>query len=239
MDKINLLNVLNDAEENRKMLSKLPKYIVNRWGRVVDRWIGEDVNKRSDDEDEVGMPQATKGGNYPSFKEFARFLKKEARIACNPVIAQCFFQELKKKEEKESNYKQSRYRNVGVNSFASQTGNSSLIPEESPIKPRNDGKKLICIFCKETHKVDICEKFLKLPIDAKREFIIAKRLCWGCLKWGHLSSNCQVRKSCKVCSEVHPTSLHEDNWESRTKIATKPNDDLPKLTQEPSKVKGV
>ncbi len=95
MDKINLLNALNDPGENRKMLSKLPKYIVNRWGWVVDRWIGEDVNKRSDDEDEVGMPQATEGGNYPSFKEFARFLKKEARIACNPVIAQCFFPRIK------------------------------------------------------------------------------------------------------------------------------------------------
>jgi hypothetical protein len=65
MDKINFLNVLDDPEENRKMLSKLPNYLVNRWGlqRVVGNWIGEDVNERSDDEDEVGMLQTTEGRN--------------------------------------------------------------------------------------------------------------------------------------------------------------------------------
>jgi hypothetical protein len=235
MDKINFLNVLDDPEENRKMLSKLPNYLVIRWGRVVDNRIGEDVNERSDDEDEVGMPQTTEGRNYPSFKEFSQFLKKEARIACNPVISQYFLKgESKKKEEKESNYKQSRYRNVGVNSFMSQTEDFSPTLEESRMKPRNDVKKLICI---EMHKIDVCKKFLKLPMDGKREFIIAKRLCWGYLKWGHLNSNYRVRKICKVCSEAHPTSLHRDNWKSRSKLATKPKDDSPTPRQEPNKVK--
>ena len=93
MDKINFLSVFDDLEENRKMLNKLPNYLVNRWARVVDNRIGEDVNERSDDEDEVGIPQMTKGKNYPSFKEFSQFVKKEARIACNPVISQCFLKE--------------------------------------------------------------------------------------------------------------------------------------------------
>ena len=168
MGKINFLNVLDDPEENRKMLSKLPNYLVNRCGRVVDNRIGEDVNERSDDEDEVGMPQTTGGKNYPSFKEFSRFLKKEARIACNPVISQCFLKrESKKKEEKKSNYKQSRYRNVDVISFVSQTENFSPTLEESRMKTRNDVKKLICIFCHEMHEIDVCEKFLKLPMDGK------------------------------------------------------------------------
>jgi hypothetical protein len=74
-------------------------------------------------------------------------------------------------------------------------------------------------------------------MDGKREFIIAKRLCWGCLKWGDLNSNCRVRKICKVFSEAHPTSLHGDNRKSRSKLATKPKDDSPKPRQEPNKVK--
>ena len=74
-------------------------------------------------------------------------------------------------------------------------------------------------------------------MDGKREFIIAKRLCLGCLKWGHLNSNCRVRKICKVCSEAHPTSLHGDNRKSRSKLATKSKDDSPKPRQEPNKVK--
>ena len=39
------------------MLNKLPNYLVNRWARVVDNRIGEDVNERSNDED--GMHQTT------------------------------------------------------------------------------------------------------------------------------------------------------------------------------------
>ena len=60
---------------------------------------------------------------------------------------------------------------------------------------------------------------------------------WGCLKWGHLNSNCRVRKICKVCSEAHPTSLHGDNRKSRSKLATKSKDDSPRPRQEPNKVK--
>ena len=83
---------------------------------LMERMLTEDVNEQSDDEDEVGIPQMNKGKNYPSFKEFSQLLKKEARIACNPVISQCFL-----KETKESNNKQFRRRNVGVNSFSMQT----------------------------------------------------------------------------------------------------------------------
>ncbi|CAB4007120.1 Hypothetical predicted protein, partial [Paramuricea clavata] len=72
-------------------------------------------------------------------------------------------------------------------------------------------------------------------MDGKREFIIAKRLCWGCLKWGHLNSNCRVRKICKVCSEAHPTSLHRDNRKSRSKLATKSKDDSSKSKDDSSK----
>ncbi|CAB3991324.1 PREDICTED: uncharacterized protein LOC107355480 [Paramuricea clavata] len=87
------------------------------------------------------------------------------------------------------------------------------------------------------HEIDVCEKFLKLPMHGKREFIIAKRLCWRCLKWGHLNSNCRVRKICKVWSEAHPTSLHGDNRKSRSKLATKSKDDSSKPRQELNKVK--
>ena len=45
-------------------------------------------------------------------------------------------------------------------------------------KPRDDERKLICIFCKETYQLEVCEKFLKLPMADKRKFIIAK-VCAG------------------------------------------------------------
>ncbi|KAK7884095.1 hypothetical protein WMY93_027218 [Mugilogobius chulae] len=66
MPHIQGLQVLNDCEENQKLLTKLPDWITSRWNRYVTE-------------------QLDKGKDYPSFYEFASFISKEARIACNPV----------------------------------------------------------------------------------------------------------------------------------------------------------
>ena len=42
MHSIKYLEVLNDPEENQKMLRKLPNHLVSRWSRIVDKWIGEE-----------------------------------------------------------------------------------------------------------------------------------------------------------------------------------------------------
>lgn len=66
MPHIKGLQVLNDCEENQKMLIKLPEWVTSRWNHYVTE-------------------QLDKGMDYPSFHEFASFISKEARIACNPV----------------------------------------------------------------------------------------------------------------------------------------------------------
>ncbi|KAK0132883.1 hypothetical protein N1851_032005 [Merluccius polli] len=66
MSHIKGLQVLNDCEENQKMLAKLPEWVTSRWNRYVTE-------------------QLDRGQEYPSFHEFASYIAKEARIACNPV----------------------------------------------------------------------------------------------------------------------------------------------------------
>ena len=65
------LNVLNDPEENKQMVSKLPGYLFNRWAQEVDQWLTTD-DKYEDE--------------YSPFSAFCKFLRKEARIACNPIM---------------------------------------------------------------------------------------------------------------------------------------------------------
>lgn len=38
----------------------------------------------------------------------------------------------------------------------------------------------------------------------------ANKLCFGCLKAGHHSKNCERRSVCETCKGKHPTCLHED-----------------------------
>lgn len=68
MQDVQGLNILNDNRENRKLLQKLPDWIVNRWARIVRQ-----TYKHS--------------GVYPTFSAFASFISEEADIACDPITS--------------------------------------------------------------------------------------------------------------------------------------------------------
>ncbi len=59
------LDILNDDHQNRRLLTKLPDWVVTRWARIV-----------SDDRDNLCC--------FPPFELFADFVVKEARITCDP-----------------------------------------------------------------------------------------------------------------------------------------------------------
>ncbi|XP_067276268.1 uncharacterized protein [Pseudorasbora parva] len=62
------LSILNDCEENHKLLKKLPEWMVRRWSRIV-------------------VEELDRSGDYPSFMHFTEFVQTEARIACNPIAS--------------------------------------------------------------------------------------------------------------------------------------------------------
>jgi hypothetical protein len=66
MNRVSGLSVLNDVQENQKMLSKLPKWLTTRWARVV---------YKSREEKQ----------QFPTFSEFVKFLVTESNIMCDPT----------------------------------------------------------------------------------------------------------------------------------------------------------
>ncbi len=66
MQRISSLKVLDDDQENLKMVSKLPRWAAVRWGRLVYNWREEN-------------------DSFPPFSQFVKFIVKEADIACDPV----------------------------------------------------------------------------------------------------------------------------------------------------------
>ena len=84
MEQIQYLSVLNDPEENQRILKKLPSYIVNRWCRTVDK---STKNDSEEGLDEGSVETTISLSTYPTFKEFCHFLTTEARIACHPVTS--------------------------------------------------------------------------------------------------------------------------------------------------------
>lgn len=76
------LKVLDDCEENKKILLKLPDWATTCWNRYVTKLLDEDKA-------------------YPGFADFADFVAEEARIACNPVPSLFALKNTFEKPEKE------------------------------------------------------------------------------------------------------------------------------------------
>ena len=189
------LKVLDDPHENSIMLKKLPKHLVDRWRRYVDQRLYD--------------PRAGEVAGYPLFKEFVKFLSKEARIACGPI------QDPAGRDEKEEVRKERRVVRALQTTVAPsvQRGTAS------------SSTGLGCIVCSGlktsgpsavAHPVDKCEVFLKMSLKERQAAILKYGLCRGCLKRGHIWRSCQRKKEYDTCGRKHPTSLHDDAFISET-----------------------
>ena len=68
------LKILNDVHENKRMVSKLPDWLIHRWGRKVADY--KAAHER-----------------FPPLSEFVKFVSQESEIACEPA-----FRDLTRKE---------------------------------------------------------------------------------------------------------------------------------------------
>lgn len=69
-----------------------------------------------------------------------------------------------------------------------------------------------CSLCKKPHNLNECEQFLKKSLSDRRNFVMAKKLYFGCLSDQYIAKRCKERQKCKTCSKHHPTSLHYNDW---------------------------
>ncbi|XP_053293853.1 uncharacterized protein LOC128454468 [Pleuronectes platessa] len=185
---IKALEILNDCNENRKILLKLPDWLTARWNRNV-------------------IEAEEKSSKFPSFSQFVKFLIREVKIACNPVTS---LQSLKQGEIEKP--KQQRYQSVNAKTLTTSSNEDSV---------------KTCTFCKKTgHTLLKCRKFVEKAVSDRVKFVQAERLCFGCLRPGHLSKSCNKRSVCDTCNRRHPTCLHEERDTGLQRA--------PQVTQSPS-----
>ncbi len=175
------LAILNDSEENHKLLKKLPDWAVRKWSRIV-------------------VEELDASGEYPTFKCFAEFVQKEARIACNPITSSLLLSSRSVDDKLPKRAK--------TFSTSAQMKDHKLKTSERPsaFKP-----KLPCLVCKEEfHGIAKCPAFASKSKGDKRAFIHQNHLCFGCLRKGHVTKDCRTRHICGICGRRHPTCLHEE-----------------------------
>ena len=66
---------------------------------------------------------------------------------------------------------------------------------------------IVCVFCSKNHKSQFCRTFSTL--QQRQTQLRKKGLCFGCLKQGHLLSDCGWK--CSICQEKHHFSICPSN----------------------------
>ena len=69
----------------------------------------------------------------------------------------------------------------------------------------SQGRNFKCPFCAGNHKAVDCNKYKS--IQARKDRVIAQRLCFNCLTPGHSSKQCHSKKTCHICHLHRHTSL--------------------------------
>jgi hypothetical protein len=72
-----------------------------------------------------------------------------------------------------------------------------------------------CAACeRRDHALEDCETYLGLSLEDRRQLVVTNRLCFRCLRSGHIATNCRSKERCQAdgCGRRHATSLHDPHW---------------------------
>ena len=101
--------------------------------------------------------------------------------------------------QKQHSYKPSPNKPSGCRTSVQKQHKDSSQQRQGPPQPR-------CAFCNGTHRSVDCRKVLTLKL--RSDVASEKRLCFNCLKAGHIVRECLSRFRCTLCHNKHHTALH-------------------------------
>ena len=178
------LNILNDCEENQKLVLKLPDWAASQWNRKVTQIMRDDQE-------------------FPTFEEFVFFIVTEAEIACNPITS---FHALHSSETNTEKHHLKERKSKSVFHTQTVTETETQGQLKTSLRPP-------CVFCQDSkHQLHRCPEFTGKTLEERRKYAKEKKLCYGCLKSGHSVKDCRNRHSCDKCKARHPTLFHDDNY---------------------------
>ncbi|XP_063979910.1 uncharacterized protein LOC135163933 [Diachasmimorpha longicaudata] len=82
------------------------------------------------------------------------------------------------------------------------TASTQSADHREATKPSNN-----CAYCKGSHFIANCDKFIALSPIQRNDFVSTTRLCFNCLG-PHVFSKCKTQKTCFTCKRRHHTLIH-------------------------------
>ena len=122
-----------------------------------------------------------------------KFVVKEADIVCDPVLSLPPSNEEGSGRTISERNKDKKPRFPRTPCDASAFTTSSNEEKNGTAESRPPLVVKLCFYCKKPHDLDACPEFVKKTISERKEFDLAKGLCFACLQHGHLSKDCKEK----------------------------------------------
>lgn len=142
------LDILNDCEENQKLVQKLPDWAASQWNRKVTQVMRDEQE-------------------FPTFQEFVFFIVTEAEIACNPITS---FHALHSSEANAEKRHQKERKSTSV--FHTET----QCETQTQSKPSLKSQCVFCQDSK--HQLHRCPEFKEKALEERRKYVKEKKLCY-------------------------------------------------------------
>ena len=147
----------------------------------------------------------------PSFEDLVGFVKNESEIAKSSYSGVLF------KTGKKPGIKISTH---ATNDTEAKGKLDSRWNNPRSSMPTRKQMEVKCGLCSSNHFLWSCPKFRTMNQETKYKYIRDQRLCFNCLKGGHVQRDCQSQRKCTVsgCGRKHHFLLHRDqpNRQART-----------------------
>ena len=196
MSELNGLQRWNEIDDIFNMALKLPDFYYKRW------------------KSQVAHTRRTKS-TYPKFKQFVDFVYEAADTENEPSAP----------PPKPTSKPPTREPRTDKHAFVNETEQANKENVHHVFRSEAQTPKQ-CRFCsKKGHSLDVCHAFQRKPLNDRRQYVKTEKLCFACLKPGHLSRDCKSKAQCNTCNKPHPSCLHDETFKGKSKKIDNTNKD--------------
>ncbi|XP_029156123.1 uncharacterized protein LOC114946183 [Nylanderia fulva] len=102
----------------------------------------------------------------------------------------------------------------GLSDFTDVAKIAAISKNDKPRSSVNNVSAIKCIHCSGNHFISKCETFLSKSATQRNSIARQNRICFLCLKPGHMSPKCTSKQRCSHCRRPHHSLLHSANHQA-------------------------
>lgn len=222
------MTIFEDSRYHKSLLDRLPDWLQQRWAQIVhkvktreERYPSfAELTRFVTDQAEIacdtvfGTGKTTKPATLPSSSTSSSANKRVSYSTDTaPAFTPVEMKSLRDILQREGQTVRNTMEGPGQDARRWEPRQFSPRGQQGQNGPPTGATTQECAFCKRRgHTHTACRGLRSRPLEERKTFFRATRLCYGCgVSTQHLARNCQRQESCRECQGPHLTVLHDDS----------------------------